>query len=312
MAADIVQINTQDFTTQNYEIKDTSLISTFDVSTNLSSSGYLEFFVYDNNKNILYFDYNFSQYKVLNDGQSAGSNNTLSQITIDPESNLVNLGYDQGEYIAYYNFLNKQIGSNIEQLYITEISSDRTELRLDSTVLSNLDIVEKTNAFIQERESSTYFLDFYINFGDNQLLIANNIQLDNQDPTNPTVLIKLYDPLPTEFDLNSQLWVVSSIEESVAYKVTFENIPIVITDTINIKGPNFNLDVKDRINNSSVELSYADLITTNLTSSQNQLSSLLEEKEIDINIDYTDFSNFIHFSSAQTRLENFYYKVDLI
>ena len=55
MAADIVQINTQDFTTQNYEIKDTSLISTFDVSTNLSSSGYLEFFVYDNNKNILYY-----------------------------------------------------------------------------------------------------------------------------------------------------------------------------------------------------------------------------------------------------------------
>jgi hypothetical protein len=35
-------------------------------------------------------------------------------------------------------------------------------------------------------------------------------------------------------------------------------------------------------------------------------------KEIDINIDYNDFSNFIHFSSAQTRLENFYAKAELI
>ena len=312
MAAEIIQVNTQDLTTQVYQPQDTSLISNFDISTTFTTSSYVEFFIYDNNNNVLYSDYSFTQYKVFNDGQSAGLDNTLSQITINPETDLINLGYTQGEYTTYYNFLNKQIGSSIELLYIAEISSDRTELRLYSTVLSNLDIVEKTNAFVQERESSTYFLDFYINFGDNQLLIANNIQLDNQDPTNPTVLIKLYDPLPAEFDLNSQLWVVSSIEEPVAYKVTFQNDPIVVTDTINIKGPNFNLNVKDRINNSSVELSYADLITTSLTSSQNQLNSLLEEKEIDINIDYTDFSNFVHFSSAQNRLENFYYKVDLI
>jgi hypothetical protein len=77
-------------------------------------------------------------------------------------------------------------------------------------------------------------------------------------------------------------------------------------------GPNFNLDLKDQVNNSSLELSYADLILTSLTSSANQLNSLLEEKEININVDYSDFSNFIHFSSAQSRIENFYYKVSLI
>ena len=114
------------------------------------------------------------------------------------------------------------------------------------------------------------------------------------------------------FDLNSTLWVVTSIEEAIAYQVNFEDDVIIIQDTTPIKGPNFNLDLKDQVNNSSLELSYTDLITTSLTSSQNQLNSLLEEKEIDINIDYTNFNNFIHFSSAQTRLENFYYKVSLI
>jgi hypothetical protein len=312
MAAEITQIDTQDFTSQTYEGSDTSLLSQFEIDTSLTSNSYIEYFVYDNNKNLLSTDYSFSEYTVLNDGQSAGTNNSLSQIEIDPEKSLINSGYDQGEYITYFNILNKQIGSELQQLYITEISSDRTEIRLDSTSLTESDIVEQTNIFIQERENSAYFLDFYLNFGDNNLFISNNISLDNQDPTNPTVLIKLYEPLSDEFDINSTLWVVTVLEEPIAYKVTFEDIPIVFTDTTGISGPNFNLDLKDQVNNSSLELSYADLVLTSLTSSANQLNSLLEEKEIDINVDYTDFSNFIHFSSVQSRIENFYYKVGLI
>lgn len=312
MAASISQIDTQDFTSQIYGEKDTSLISQFEIDTSLLSNSYIEHFIYDNNKNLLSQDYNFSEYTILNDGQSAGTNNSISQIEIDFEKSLTNLGYDQGEYITYFNILNKQIGSELQQLYIAEISSDRTEIRLDSTSLTDSDIVEQANNLIQERENSTYFLDFYLNFGDNNLFIANNILLNAQDLSNPTVLIKLYEPLSDEFDINSTLWVVTVLEEPIAYKVTFEDIPIIFTDTTSISGPNFNLDLKDQVNNSSLELSYEDLVLTSLTSSANQLNSLLEEKEIDINVDYTDFSNFIHFSSAQSRIENFYYKVGLI
>ena len=104
------------------------------------------------------------------------------------------------------------------------------EDRLDSTFLPNLDIIEQTNTLIQARENSTYFLDFYLNFGDNELALANNIILDDEDPNNPTILIKLYEPLSDSFDLNSQLWVITSVEESRAYQVTFEEIPIIIID----------------------------------------------------------------------------------
>jgi hypothetical protein len=312
MAAEIILLNANDFTSQTYGEQDVNLISTFDVNTSFTTSSYVEFFIYDNNQNILSTTYNFTQYTVLNDGQSPGTNNDLSQIEINPEENLINLGYDQGQYTTYYNFFNKQVGSDLQQLYISEISSDRTEIRLDSTSLTNTDIVEQANSLIQQREDSPYFLDFYLNFGDNQLAIANNIQLDDQDPNNPTILIKLYEALPNEFDLNSTLWIVTLLEESIAYQVTFEDTPIIISDTIPVKGPNFNLEIKDQINNSTVSLDYSQLTTTLLTSSFNQLSSLLEEKEIDINIDYTDFSNFTHFSSVKSRLENFYYKVELI
>jgi hypothetical protein len=312
MAAEIISLSTIDFTSQTYNDQDVNLISSFDIDTTLTSESYIEFFIYDNNRNLIIPNYNFTNYTVLNNGQSAGSNNNLSQIEINPEEALIEYGFTQGEYITYFNFLNKKIGSNLQQLYISEISSDRTEIRLDSTSLTPSDIVFTTNDFIAERDNSPYFLDFYLNFGNNQLAIANNIQLDSQDPNNPTILIKLYEPLPEGLDLNTTLWVVTAVEEPIAYQVIFEDIPVTFIDSQNIKGPNFNIDLKDQVNNSTQELSYLDLITTTLTSSQNQLSSLLEEKEIEINVDYTDFSNFVHFSSAQTRLENFYYKVILI
>ena len=160
MAAEITQIDIQDFSSQTYEVNDISLLSSFEVNTSLTSNGYIEYFIYDNNKNLLSTDYSFTEYTVLNDGQSS-TNNSLSQIEIDPEKVLINSGYDQGEYITYFNIFNKRIGSELQQLYITEISSDRTEIRLDSTSLTEIDIVEQTNNFVRERENSAYFLDFY-------------------------------------------------------------------------------------------------------------------------------------------------------
>ena len=65
MAAEIVQITPQDFLSQNYQTQDVNLITSFAVSTFLSSSSYIEFFIYDNNKNILDSDYNFIEYTIL-------------------------------------------------------------------------------------------------------------------------------------------------------------------------------------------------------------------------------------------------------
>ena len=126
MAAEITQIDPQNLTSQTYGGQDTGLISSFEVNTSLSSSSYIEYFVYDNNQNLLSEDYSFTEYTIIADGQSAGNGGDISQIIIDPEKSLINSGFDQGEYTTYFNFFNKQIGSELQQLYITEISSDRT------------------------------------------------------------------------------------------------------------------------------------------------------------------------------------------
>jgi hypothetical protein len=308
----ITQISSTDISTQiEYNPQDEALISSFEVDTKLDSTSRIEYNIYDLNSNLLYNTYNYTSYNIKDDGQSS-QNGDITQIIINPETDLEDIGFDQGEYNVYYNILSYKIGSNLETLYISEISSDRTELRLDSNNIDDVTFQEQANSLITERENSEYFLDFYINFGENNLVIANNILLINDDPSNPTILIKLYEPLPELYDIKSEMWVATAIDEPLAYNVEFVEEPIIFEDSTPLKGANFNLDIKSQVNNSTLNLSYSDIVSTSLTSSQNQLSSLLEEKELSINIDYTDFSNFIHFSSAQTRLENFYYKASLL
>jgi hypothetical protein len=310
--ADIVKISPNNFSFQSYQGKDTSLMSQFDVNSFLTETSYIEFFVYNQNNIILNSNLNYRQYDILNDGQSAGNNNQISQFNISPEVDIANAGFNTGEYVAYYNFLVKQVGDNFSNFFISEISSDRTEIRLDSNTLSGLDIKNQTGDFITFRENQDYFVDFYLNFGNNNLIIANNIKLENPKTSNATILVKLYEPLPSEFDLKDNLWIVTTLNEPEAFRVTYPIETTSFTDTIQIQGPNYNIPVKNQVNNSSENLSYSDIINGASTSSMDQVNSLLEETSINISVDYSDFSEFIHFSSAQTRIENFEYKVKLI
>jgi hypothetical protein len=155
-----------------------------------------------------------------------------------------------------------------------------------------------------------------LNFSLNKLIIANNVLLDNTDPTNPTVLIKLYEPLPTEFDVKSELWVVDKIADSVAYQINLQTIYEYVDQNTPLRGPNFSLTATDQTNNSS---DYGNASTLSTGSSMlgtgslyYQVNNLLSNKGININIDYSNYSNFVHFSSAETRLENFYYKISLL
>ena len=49
-------------------------------------------------------------------------------------------------------------------------------------------------------KNQTILLIFILNFGQNQTLIANNIKLETEEGIDPTVLIKLYEPLPSNFE----------------------------------------------------------------------------------------------------------------
>jgi len=316
--ANIIRIDPTTFELQNYEPQDDKLISKFQLETDLPAGGLIEFFIYDLNNTILFSNLNYKNYKTNQTSkeetpQIAGSvNNKVTILELNPENDIITQGFNQGKYIAYYNFLNPVIGNQQDLLFISEISSDRTEIRLLSNVLDNFVIVQAAQEFIKFRESQDYFVDFSLNLGDNNLIIANNIKLADEETNSPSILIKLYESLPLNFDLKSELFITRILNNPQAFQVEYPIETALFNDFENIQGPNFNLPLKNQVNNSSQPFSYNDLVLGAPTSSQNQINNLLEETSTPISVDYTKFSEFIHFSSAETRLENFYYKIELI
>jgi len=305
----IQPLNPDNFDYQDYSPQDVTLIQeTITYPEFNSSTDYIEYFVYDLNNNILLDIVDgYSNYSII------GSN-----LSIDPIDDLKSVGYEQGKFNVLYNILTPKCASSPSSVYyIQEISSDRTEIRLNSTQILAGRIDSLVSDFISEISSSPQeYLDFYLNFGNNELVIANNILLDNNEFFNPTVLIKLYEPLPENFNIKDECWIVEKRAESIAYNISIETLFTDEDEKIYLKGPNLNLSIKDQTNNPTPYSNYSSLSSTNTSQGSGsfsyQLNSLLEDKGIKVNVDYSDYSNFIHFSSAQTRVENFYYKLSLI
>ena len=298
----IIPLNPNTFSTEVYSPQDEGLITSLtEDNTYDLTQDYVEFFVYSLNNSIVApfgNDGTFTNYRVLD-----------NELYIDPEVDTNRLNISTGTVNNIYNFLRKRLSSSPQSTYyISEISSDRTEIRLDSTIIDRAQIIASTNEFISYREQDETFPDFYLNLGSNVLLIANNILLD----TDNTVLIKLYEPLPQNVTVNISLWVVEKISNGLAFRVEFPSIVQLPTaQEFFIQGPNYNLANKTELNNSTEELTLDNLTSPN-SQSEDQLSSLFNDPSVNISVDYTKFGDFVNFSSAKSRIENFQYKVSLI
>jgi hypothetical protein len=307
----ISQLDRDSYKTQNYKSQDESLLNELIINKEFGDTNdNIEIHIISPEGEVLNSIYDFRNYKVEN---TVDNSSLYNQITLDPKSDLELFNYFNGQYDVNYNILrNLFLSSFSQRFFIKDISSDRTELRISSNEISYEDLGQSYLDFISIRNSRNFYSDFLLNFGDNTLLIAVNVAFDNVNTTLPSLYIKLYEPLPSSFTLNSTLWVVEQISEPYSFRVNTEFIAEDISSTLPLRGPNINVELNEQVNLITPYLSLSNLLDNNLTSSFQQLQSLLEEKSIDINIDYSNFTNFIHFSSAVERLENFKYKLNEI
>jgi len=305
MATNISQI----FLQSPYNPKDDALLNpTLTEAVFNPEINYIEYVVTTSEGSFRTVDYDYKNYTFPTNGTTTSNN--IDNIDIDPVNDLTRKGYGNGDFTVYYNFYENRLGTSPinRNLFIKEISADRTELKLRASGYINENEILIFKNLINS--PSPYYTDFYLNFGNNNLVVANNI---DYDPSNGDIIINLYQPLPNNIQTSDSLWVVTQIANSLAFSISIT--PEIVTPsvvTFDIKGPNFNIPVQDRVNNSTDYVTYNTLLSNTLTSSIDQIESFLAEKSIEISIDYTDFSNFIHFSSAYQRLLNFYYKVKQI
>ena len=131
----------------------------------LSESDVIEFIVYDANDNLLpqtdgtgvryipLTTQNISDYFLIAEGTLFQSLSFPSEYFIDVERLLRESGYNNGIFKTQITLLNKRVGSNVagEQLWISEISPSRTEVRLlplNTDENSKTELYERYNTMV--------------------------------------------------------------------------------------------------------------------------------------------------------------------
>ena len=94
------------------------------------------------------------------------------------------------------------------------------------------------------------------------------------------ILIKLYKPLPASFEVEEQLQIITKVGETQVFEVEFNPNLEFIDNLLSLKGPNYNIDLKDRVNNSTNFKTFKDLVNTNSSQSYYQFNSLQNQKGV--------------------------------
>jgi hypothetical protein len=297
---------------EKYTQNDKDILTSFEVNSIFDpTKHYSEIHIVSLSDELIESDYNYTSYRESVNAQSAGREGA-SILTVDPIADSKAYGYDGGGVKLLYHFLNdlytKDATSNT--FFVQELSEDRTEVKLQSLVLSTDDIISYTTAIKDKLQNTSYFNEFRLNFKNNDLFIGINI--DTLDYIGgKVVVIKLYEPLPDIYDLKSQVSVVEVVSDSVAYEV---DSVVVLPEEVQptLRPANFNLEITDEHVIPTQYFNYDELFSYPVNNTNSQVYSLFNEKGVELSIDHSDFSNFVHFSSAQERLINFKYKLDLI
>ena len=203
-----------------------------------------------------------------------------------------------GDLKLSFNFL-KKISSdeNFGDLILYKLSSSRNECRIKHTKNSDFDFNE--SLLYLENIDFSINQSICVNFKDDNVFSILNILIE--DPT--SIVIRLYDPLPEGLDDKLTCYLCEKVINSYVISVTI-NIPASSIDVVPSLEANMNVNLP-----VASQTTFSGL-TTLLSGTPGGfvISMSLDE----LKIDYSIYSNFIFYSSAEKRLNNFVYKLQKI
>ena len=232
-------------------------------------------------------------------------------IGIDVSKIFKDLKLTAGNFRIVVNFFKNLIGNYERQhLRIDEISPDRTELRLRAIDDSDPEFLQQITDYIQtvNQTRAQYYKSYLLNFSRNQCaLFVNSVVIGEY------LYVKLYEPLPENIAVDFKCWVVE--EQKNPYIDQVSLLPNIVKPTFkSLAGPNWQAS---SFSDTSAETSYktwSELLGSSVQTSQQIVDTYFSGSlsGMKLNIDYSDFNNFIFYSSATERLENFKYKLELL
>jgi len=254
-----------------------------------------------------------STYNIEDVGLTLDSNG-MRNIKLNVHDDIRRFGINRGDFKFVYNFIRNVVGSNVgnERLFVYEISPSRRELIIRLTDPNSANLVRQSlnlNKMISDNADGTSHINFVLNFSSNRIYNVINIRNTNELNVHEYA-VKLLEPLPNEVDIHNQLWI--GIELLKPYTDNIHLIPSELEKSGNyIKPANFNVEVQDWKSTEIDFKNWNEILGSNSFTSQKLIDEYISGSfsGIDISIDYSRFENFINFSSAKERINNFMYKL---
>ena len=208
-------------------------------------------------------------------------------------------------YYASYNYLLSQ-QPNINFTDLTQNSQFNDSMTYLCTIFSSfltgiqaiikLDYIEK---FVGPLRNA-------LNFGNNNIFPILSSKINYSNTSSLEFVVKLKDPLPDDFVVGNNCN-VSNISINPFYQIVNFNKSVSV-NTIKIGNPNFGIKIDNVPSSFNKPTKYYSASALTLTDDVNH--DINTKKKIEaLNIDYSDFSNFVVFSSAHLRVKIFENKI---
>lgn len=232
-------------------------------------------------------------------------------VAIDLYKQLESLKLTAGQFRIIVNFFINLIGNYEKQhLRIDEISPDRREIRLRAIDADDPEFLQQITSFAKnvKQTSSTYFRTYLLNFSRN-----NCVSFINSVVIGEYLYVKLESELPADIDVDFKCWVVE--EQKDPYVDLISIIANQVQKTFRtLSNPNWEARTDTILSSETDFKTWSELLGSSTQTSQQIIDSYFSGslQGVELNIDYSDFNNFIFYSSATERLKNFKFKLTLL
>ena len=238
---------------------------------------------------------------------SSGSNYYVKDgsLILKPNDKLDDGGFFEGTYELQYDFLQRVEST---EFYIDEVSPTRKEIRVrEKEDANNQSFIDSAFSLLHN-DDNQYTFEGYVELPNNQYIAINSFVEDRVsyfDPDGepiPTLIFKLNEELPNEINrLYQSFKIVKKFIPTQTQEIFFADIEGLSVEAKALE-IDYSGDDDSNVNEDALE-SY-NTITGSL-SEEIFDSFKRERKDLNLNIDYSEFKNHIHFGSAVSKLQNF-------
>jgi hypothetical protein len=232
-------------------------------------------------------------------------------LAIDLYAEFERLKLTAGTFRIAVNFFKNLIGSyDLQHLRIDEISPDRTEIRLRAIDADDPQFLTQITSYVQNVKQTTdrFYKNYLLNFSRNNcVLFVNSVVIGEY------LYVKLAEPLSADIDVNFKCWVVEEQKDTYIDRIS------IVTKSPErqfnkLANPNWEANSTINVSSETGFKTWSDLLGSSTQTSQQIVDAYFSGSlaGVQLNIDYSDFNNFVFYSSATERLENFKYKLSLL